>query len=66
MVTERDTCRVEDRVKIYGIGSIKVREEKYSAERIQWAMHFFGREKRDEKKEETAERREKREESYEN
>jgi hypothetical protein len=45
LITERDTCRVEDWVKIYGIGSVTLREEQYRAERIQWAIHIFGRER---------------------
>ena len=42
---ERDICRVEEWIKIYGIGAVSSVEERYRVERIEWAVHVFGREK---------------------
>ena len=45
LLTERDTMRVEEWTKIYGIGSTDNKEERYSRERVKWAIHLSAREK---------------------
>ena len=45
LLTERDTVRVEEWMKIYGSGSVDNKEERYSRERMKWAIHLFAREK---------------------
>lgn len=45
LITERNTCRVEEWMKLYGIGSVSNSEERYRVEKITWSVHVFGREK---------------------
>ena len=45
LITERGSCRVENWLKIHGIGSTENKEERYRSERIQWAVHIFARQR---------------------